>query len=75
MSGGIKAGSCETISGIEIDKACFSVVAETQDRFSVRAGNCHAIPDNVGYVLPGRLLQQVRGSESGLAPPPEKLLS
>ena len=74
MSGGIKAGSCETISGIEIDKACFSVVADTGP-LTVRAGNCHAIPDNVGYVLPGRLLQQVKGSESGLAPPPEKLLS
>ena len=70
MSGGIKAGSCETISGIEIDKACFSVVAETQDRFSVRAGNCHAIPDNVGYVLPGRLLQQVKSCLLYTSPSP-----
>ena len=57
MGSGVETGSCEAIAGIEIDIACFPVVAYAQDRPAVCAGDCHAIPDYVGYVLSGRLLQ------------------
>ena len=60
MGSGVETGSCEAIAGIEIDIACFPVVAYAKDRPAVGAGDCHAIPDYVGYVLSGRLLQQVK---------------